>query len=135
MSERRWWLVDLSEDGVPGHHLFEGATARSALAAFRASMTEFFVPAAGSRRMAREMVRVNRPVVCDGPFTDAEACAHETGWAWAWEMCRGRYTGSLMTHPVAPADRAIAVRILGEEKALRMERQVAESFGISAPVS
>lgn len=129
--DRRWWLVDLAEDVVPGNRLVEGRNARAALAAFRADMVEHFYPAAGSYRGAREIVRLNRPTVYDGPLTDAEAFAHDIGWTWAWQMCEPQFGWKdVIVIPGGPATREQATAVLGEELASRMEHQLAALYGI-----
>ena len=73
-------------DQKPGHHLYHGRNARSALAEFRADMVQHF-SACDSRRYAIARVRALCPVIIAGPMTDVEAFQHLTGWTWAWEIC------------------------------------------------
>ncbi len=78
----------------------QAATARHALARFRAEMTEHFAGST-SRHRARESVRANRPVILAGPWTAAETYTHDFGWAWAWHICDKTSTTTTYT-PVGP---------------------------------
>lgn len=121
----RWWVVGCDES-VP--HFYRAKTGRSAVAAFRADLVEMERGSGVSLRDARFIVRRLEPHVIEGPLTAREACDLDLGWLWAIAICDESH--SLSLEPTMPATRDDAVKWLGEERAIRMERAVRRWYGL-----
>lgn len=134
-DDRPWWVVDLKAGTAPGGHLIQALDRYKAEYEFRNLMIRQYRNGGDTWADAWERLRVNEPVVHHGPLTTREAFEYDVSWRWAEAIATTGAYRSLCGEPEAPVTRKVALKQLGKERALLLERQTANVYDVRLEAS